>query len=181
MTTSVNSALPPSIGMTGMRGAEAPRGNLGMRVFRACKGTVTRAARSLSRAIACLGPARARHAPIAAKSGGPRRAGIGRLDFSLPPGPGDSGMPPGAASRRSTPDGVARATPDLPSPTGSIPGVRLKPGRSAGGSPAASPAADGPPALPPRSPALERLWSGTPVPARGDEAPRPPGNGEPPR
>ncbi|WP_145925329.1 hypothetical protein [Bordetella sp. H567] len=129
------------------------------RLFRTCKGTATRAARSLSRMIDRLIHSRPRNVPLVrAQTNSQRRASIRKLDFSSVGSSRfqDTQVSPGGLSSQSMPNCVLRSPSGTPSSFSSmpIPGVRLKPGRSAGALPTPQPVSGGRPALPARPPGL---------------------------
>lgn len=165
----------------GMGGIESRLGALGARVFRTCKGGVTRAARSLNRMISRAVHGRPATVPlVAAQAGSARRASIRKLDFPAVDASRFHGLQPspGAVSSKSTPDCILRSRPQTPSSLAEpIPGVRLKPGRSAGDLPRTPEFRDEPPPLPRRAPRTASPWeadcAAAPGPASTPVQPRP--------
>ncbi len=183
MAIQLTSAPSAALGAAGMGGIETPRGRLGGRVFRACRGGVTRAARSISRLIGRLVHTRNRNMSlVAARAGGGPRASIGRLDLrpfgaagAMGPG-GSNGTnvwtrssaareqhdSPGGMSTRSLPNPTSRFSTDTPiadSPASY--GVRLKPGMDRGPRGGNTTTGGPPPPLPGRSKELDGLLDGT--------------------
>ncbi|WP_141218241.1 hypothetical protein [Bordetella genomosp. 11] len=154
-------------GAAGMGGVEPPRGRLSERLFRACKGRATRAARSVSRMVGRIIRTRSSSPPpMRSATPGAPRASLRKLDFAAVDSSRCRGLQisPGSLSSKSMPDFALRGSSATPSPSGSLPpieGVRLKPGRSAGSLPTRKPSFGGPPALPPRPPGLGDPFHGS--------------------
>ncbi|CAM3799948.1 hypothetical protein BOSP111201_25955 [Bordetella sputigena] len=202
MAIQLTSASPAALGAAGMGGIETPRGRLGGRVFRACRGGVTRAARSISRLIGRLMHTRTRNVPlVAARAGGGPRASIGRLELGTFGAPGGAGAAssapwsgamgerrsPGDISTRSLPNparGSGTSPPAGDSPVSYTYGVRLKPGRGGGIKGGNEATAGMPPPLPRRSRQLDALLNGMLTPrnaASRDVDPAPQALDRPPR
>ncbi|ARP83355.1 hypothetical protein CAL12_22745 [Bordetella genomosp. 8] len=184
MAIQLTGASPSALGAAGMAGIETPRGRLGARVFRTCKGRVTRAARSISRLVGRLMHARTHKATvIGTRPGGGPRASLARLDLRPVMATGMTGMTgitgmtgmtgmtsttgvddsPGSHgtwTTRSLSSPARTVSTDTPSRSPAFYGVRLKPGISPATPPAERPDTGLPPPLPARSKRLEDLFSG---------------------